>query len=393
MSFVLLDSKDWCKGIYEKGNLHFEKMPTDLSSTWKYSPCLSDREVVYASLYAQGRSIDEVCPLSLKQEWDSRKQKLSAFHKSFKKAKIDLNQTCFYDLVPQQFLLELCETKTKIIDHVIETFEKPKNYDLLLETEKVIEQISNQKLNIDLSLLLQEVHKNRTRTILQRLNKASLYIKYNLFGSKTGRLTTRTGTFPILNLDKNYKSIIKPVNDLFIELDFNAAEVRVLLGLSGEQQPQEDIHEWNAKRLGCSREEAKRDIFAWLYGSSKVESSKFESLFNLNKIMQSKYDGDYVESLYGRKIKSDSFHSLNYLVQSSTSELVLEQMIKINKILKNKKSFISFIVHDSIVIDLSKEDKSLVQDLVDTFTKTKLGDFPVNISIGKDYGNLRKIKC
>lgn len=393
MSFVLLDNKDWCKGIYQKGNLYFEEMPTDLSSTWKYSSCLSDRSVAYASLYAQGKNLDEVCPKSLKQEWDFRKNKLSAFHKSFKKAKIELDETCFFDLVPEQFLLELCETKTKIIDHVIQTFEKPKNYDLLLETEKVIEQISVQKLNIDLSLLLQEMHKNRARTLLQRLNKTLFYVRYNLFGSKTGRLTTRTGTFPILNLDKNYKSIIKPVNDLFIELDFNAAEVRVLLGLSGEQQPKEDIHEWNAKRLNISREEAKKDIFSWLYGSTKVDSSKFESLFNLNKIMQSKYDGEYIESLYGRKIKSDSFHSLNYLVQSSTAELVLDQITKINKILKNKKSFISFIVHDSVVIDLSKEDKSLVQDLVDTFTKTKLGDFPVNISMGKDYGNLRKIKC
>ena len=393
MSFVLLDSKDWCKGVYQKGNLYFKKMPSDLSSTWKYSSCLSDRNVAYASLYAQGKSLDEVCPPSLKQEWDLRKKKLSAFHKSFKKAKIELDETCFYDLVPEQFLLELCETKTKIIDYVVETFEKPKNYDLLLETEKVIEQISTQKLNIDLSLLLQEIYKNRARTLLQRLNKTSFYVKYNLFGSKTGRLTTRTGTFPILNLDKNYKSIIKPVNDLLIELDFNAAEVRVLLGLSGEQQPQEDIHEWNAKRLNVSREEAKKDIFSWLYGSAKIDSSKFENLFNLNKIMQSKYDGEYVESLYGRKIKSDSFHSLNYLVQSSTAELVLEQMIKINKILKNKKSFISFVVHDSVVIDLSKNDKSLVQELITTFSRTRLGDFPVNISMGKDYGNLRKIKC
>jgi DNA polymerase I-like protein with 3'-5' exonuclease and polymerase domains len=109
--------------------------------------------------------------------------------------------------------------------------------------------------------------------------------------------------------------------------------------------------------------------------------------------MDSKYDGEYIESLYGRKIKSDSFHSLNYLVQSSTAELVLDQIIKINKILQNKKSFISFIVHDSVVIDLDKEDKNMVQELVDTFSKTKLGNFPVNISMGKDYGNLRKVKC
>ena len=393
MSFVMLDTKNWCKGIYQEGELHFDKLPEKMTATWKYSSSLENKNIDYASLYANGMTIEQVCPQHLQQEWDLRKKKLSSFHKSFTKAKINLDEVCFYDLVPAQFLLELCDTKTKIIDHVIENFDKPKNYSLLLETEKIIEQISQQKLNIDLSYLRKEVHKNRARTLLSRLNKSLPIVSYNLFGSKTGRLTTRPLTFPILNLDKEYKSVIKPRNDLFIELDFNAAEVRVLLGLSGEEQPQEDIHEWNAKRLNISREEAKKDIFSWLYGSSKVESVKFENLFNLNKIMDSKYDGEYVESLYGRKIKSDSFHSLNYLVQSSTAELVLDQIIKINKILQNKKSFISFIVHDSVVIDLDKEDKNMVQELVDTFSKTKLGNFPVNISMGKDYGNLRKVKC
>jgi hypothetical protein len=174
-------------------------------------------------------------------------------------------------------------------------------------------------------------------------------------------------------------------------LDYNAAEVRVLLGLSGEEQPKNDIHEWNAERLGITREEAKKEIFSWLYGSKKIDTKKYENYFGLNKLMEQKYDGRIITSLYGRKIESDQFHSLNYLIQSSTTELFLDQVSKINKILKDKKSFISFLVHDSVVIDLAKEDKKLINIILSTFAKTKLGTFPVNISAGKDYGQLRKL--
>ena len=140
-----------------------------------------------------------------------------------------------------------------------------------------------------------------------------------------------------------------------------------------------------------TREEAKRDLFAWLYGSQKVDGTKYEKMFGLNKVMDRFYDGETITNFFKRKIKSDNFHKLNYLVQSTSNDLVLEQVVKLNNFLKNNKSFISFIVHDSVVIDLSKEDRDQVNNLISMFSRTALGTFPVNISIGKDYGSLRKI--
>lgn len=391
MTFIALDNKDWCKGIYYQGKLHFDHFPDDLRRTWKYAPYLDDRNIQYGFIFAQGKSLDDVCPQSLYNFWQQQKAKLKAYHNSFVEAKIDLNQNCFFDLVPKQFLLELCEIKTQIIDHVFETYEEPENYNLLLETSKIIHKISERKLSLDLSVFNGKIANHRARTLRNTISKSNAQINYNLFGSKTGRLTTIPGSFPILNLDKEYRSVIRPTNDLFIELDFNAAEVRTLIALSGEKQPLNDIHEWNAKRFGISRDEAKREIFSWLYGSKKIESSKYEKFFGLNKMMDQFYDGFTIRNSYKRKIKSDQFHSLNFLIQSTTNDLVLDQIIKINNLLKNKKSFISFFVHDSVVIDLAKEDREIVSTLIDTFSNTQLGKFPVNISVGKDYGNLRGV--
>lgn len=393
MTFVLLDDKDWCKGVYHRGELHFKDLPKSLSKTWNYISYLSDLDIEYCSIYAQGKTLDQVCPSSFKDEWDNRKNKLKAFRNSFHEAKISLEENCFFDLVPQQFLLEICETKSKIIDHVFETYKKPENYTFLLEVSKVIDKISQQALNLDLGYLKDQKYETRARNLFSRLKTCKNVVKYNLYGSKTGRLTTQPDTFPILNLDSKYRSIIKPQNDILVELDYNSAEARVLLGLAGIEQPQEDIHAWNAKRLNITREEAKTEFFAWLYGSKQIDSEKYNKIFKLDRVLSEYYKAGVVTNFYNRKIESDQFHSMNYLVQSTTNDLVLRQMLKINNLLKNKKTFISFIVHDSIVLDLAKEDKQLITNIVDQFSNTEFGNFPVNLSAGKDYGNLRKIKC
>lgn len=393
MVFIVLDDKDWCKGVYHQGKLHFSELPQTISKTWNYSSYLDKLNVEYASIYTQGKSLDEVCPSSLKEEWNKRKSKLKAFHNSFVEAKVSLEENCFFDLVPQRFLLELCETKSKIVEHVFEAYQKPSNYEFLLETSKVIKKISEQNLNIDLGFLRNQKHETRARTLYSRLKKIKNNIRYNLYGSKTGRLTTEPNTFPILNIDSKYRSIIRPQNDLFVELDYNSAEARVVLGLAGLDQPKEDIHQWNAKRLSLTREEAKTEFFAWLYGSKQIDAEKYNDIFKLQKVLPQYYKDGVVTNFYDRKIEADEFHSMNYLVQSTTNDLVLRQLLKINKILENKKSFISFIVHDSIVIDLAKEDKELIKYIVQEFSQTEFGDFPVNLSAGKDYGNLRKIKC
>lgn len=393
MSFVLLDNKNWCKGIYHKGDLHFGQMPDTISKTWKYSSSLKHKNIQYASLFAQGKEIEQCCPEALSEQWAKQVSKLSAYHNSFVEAKINLEENCFYDLVPSQFLLEFCSVKCKVIEHVLETYKKPENYNLLLQAEEIISDISEQKLNIDLAALNKSQHQVKARRIASRLKEVRHVVDYNLFGTKTGRLTTKKNTFPILNLDSDLRFLIKPKNDLFVELDYNAAEVRVLLALAEQEQPNGDIHEWNAKKFSLTREQAKQEIFAWLYGSTKIESEKYENYFQLDKVLEKYYDGKTVTNFFKRQIEADDFHKLNYLIQSTSNDLVLNQIYKIKKLFENRKSFISFIVHDSLVIDLAKEDKELIKEAINIFSNTNLGQFPVNISAGKDYGSLRKVKC
>ena len=41
------------------------------------------------------------------------------------------------------------------------------------------------------------------------------------------------------------------------------------------------------------------------------------------------------------------------------------------------------------MIDFANEDKDLLSSIVEKFSNTELGLFKVNVSAGKDFGNLR----
>ena len=99
-----------------------------------------------------------------------------------------------------------------------------------------------------------------------------------------------------------------------------------------------------------------------------------------------------VTNFYGREIECDEEHALNYIVQSTASDMFLRQVLKVNKLLEGRKSKIAFMIHDSLIIDLAKEDRQLIGDIEKTFSETDFGAFKTNISAGKTFGEMRIIK-
>ena len=393
MIFQTLDEKQECVGIYYGDELIFNQpLPENLSHTWSYSAFLADLDVEYAKLYCGSQTLDDVCPESLKDQWDDVKERLLAFHKSLRTAKIDLSQNCFYDLVPQRFLIEYCYVRNLITDWVFQNFEKPKNYDYMLDLTREIDRIKHTKLKINLKEL--NMAKRSHRDFSKKIQKTKPYCHFNINGTRTGRLTTTKTSFPILTFKHEYRSILKPNNDFFVELDFNAAEIRTLLSLQNKPQPQEDIHEWNIKNVFSgkeTREEAKQRIFAWLYNPESTDYA-CEKAYDRKNILTKYFSGDKIINAFGTEIESEKRTALNYIIQSTCAENVLRQMIKVSKALQGSKSYVAFPIHDSIVIDFSMEDGDKLKELVKIFSQTELGDFKVNIRAGKDFGSLKDIE-
>jgi hypothetical protein len=393
MTFLALDDKTECVGFYHNGQLLFGQEPRgDLLSTWKYQAYLKNKNIQYANLYVAGKDFDEVCPEHLQDRWKELNSKAKSFIRSFVEAKVSLKENCFYDLVPNKFLIDFCDIKCQIIDYVLENYPKPIDYEFKRDLEILLTTIRNQKLSFDDVAIKNNLHDNKVRDFAQSYLSKDNYITYNQFSSKTGRLTTEENSFPILNLSKNLRSFIKPNNDFFLDIDYNAAEVRVFLALNGFKQPTIDIHEWNKEKFGyIDRNTAKNDFISWLYGKKNQRERDFKKYYNTDMIKKKYWDGNLVKNHYGREIIADEFHSVNYIVQSTTADMALRQVLKVNELLKDCKSKIKMIIHDNIVIDMKKEEKELVKQIVDTYNDTEFGKFKSSVKIGKSLGDMRKI--
>ena len=385
----LLKNKNKDIKIYKDLQIH-NAFKSDFKRTWKYLPVMRGMDIEYAFIYANGKTFDQVCPEYLKRDWTEISEKMKSYVRSFAKAKIDLSVHDVYDLMPEKFLIRYGELRNKVTDHVFENYSKPKNYDFLLSLNKLLEQIATQRLNTNLQPLKNNLTTIRSRKLYNNVNN---YISYNLFGTKTGRLTTAKNSFPILTLNKEHRAILEPNNDWYVEMDFNAAELRTLLALSGKEQPQEDIHEWNAKHVyegRLTREQAKERIFAWLY-NPESEDHLSEGVYERQSVLGEYWDGNHVITAFDRKIEADGHHALNYIIQSTASDLFLRRMVKIGELLENRKTNIAFGVHDSLVLDFSVEDKDILKELITVFASTDLGKFKVNLKAGKNFGNMVKL--
>ena len=393
MIFQTLDSKNECVGFYASNKLHFDKRLDGLSKTWHYAPYLEEG-IEYASLYTQGKKLTEVCPSHLKEDFERCSKRLKSYLRAFQLSKINLKQNCFFDLVPERFLLEYYSIRNKVTEHVFENYERPENYEFLLNLTRIIHDIGLKKMNVDYSNFSAFPTNEKTKAFYRKLRKTVPYISYNTFGTVTGRLTVDKRSFPILTFPKAYRKILIPNNTRFVEFDFNAAELRTLLGLSGVEQPKEDIHEWIVKNVfegSITREESKTRTFAWLY-NPEAKNEKLEKLFNKESLVDTFWKDGRVITPFKRVMECDRKHALNYLIQSTTSDMFLRQMIKTSELFKGRKSYIAFCMHDSLVIDFCEEDKDLISKVHSIFSDTKLGYYKTNISVGRDYGSMKKMK-
>jgi hypothetical protein len=387
-----MDNKTDCAGTYLSGQFVWDKIPDGITRTWSYSDHLFGRDIDYANLLVAGKPLDAVCPEHLRERWDSVQGLLKAHFKAFVASKIDLDDVCFYDVVPQKHLQHYFEMKNEITEWIFENIEQPDNYNFLKRIQAATRELKQHPVKFNsFACYCISAEDQKAKHLYDQFGESTPFVDYDIFGTVTGRLTTKKNSFPILNLKKELKFMVSPNNDAFLELDFNAAEVRTMLALQGHEQPEEDIHEWNIKNIfkeDLSREKAKTKLFAWLYNE---ESQAIQSdFYNRESLRETFYRDGKVETPFGRSIDAPVRKALNYLLQSTSSDNTLDRFCKISNFLRATRSHVAFVVHDSVVIDLHKDDRFLIPQLVEMFGDTKLGKFKVNCSLGKNLGNMKE---
>lgn len=338
-------------------------------------------------------------PDHLKDEWERVNKKLKSFINCFIESKVSLKENCIFDLTPERFLKEYYDVKSKITEYVFSTCEKPQEYEFYKRFNELLHDINNRQLELDKNWLSEKLWDIQAKKLWDKINNGQISISYNMYASVTGRLTVEENSFPFLNLNKNLRNVIVPKNNWLVEVDLNAAELRVAMALMNKPQIDGDLHEWSAKNIfngSLSRSEAKQAATSWLYNSQNKLAIKYDkelnAHYNKDALREMYWVDGLVHTPYNRHIVSDEHHAISYLNQSTLIDLWHRQLIKADDLLSGKKSFIMALLHDSAIIDLADEDKYLLPQIIKTVSQTHWGSFPVNVKIGNNFGNMKKIK-
>jgi len=391
MLFQIFDDKAKCALIYVNGKFSDGLTPSCVQ-TWAYMPYMKEKnDIEYAQLYALGKTIDNLCSDTLKAKWEKAQTRAKAILKASHEVGLNLNNHCVYDLLPRHILIEIANIKNEICRNVFKNYKKPVNYDHLLKINKMISDIKTQKLNLDLSTIVRITIQDKNTYKL--ISESQPYIDYDMFKTVTGRLSTKKGSFPIMTLAKKYRRILLPNNNWLFEMDFNACELRTALALLGHRQPEEDLHDWNLKHVfkrAKSRDNAKKRIFSWLYNPNSKDEA-ISKVYDREKLKSLYFKDNKVITPFGREIECDEGHAISYLVQSTAADMVFEQMYKVWEFLKDKKSFIKFCNHDSVMIDLHTEQEYEFNEIKELFSNTRFGKFKVNCLGGKNWAEMKDL--
>tara|TARA_B100000214_G_scaffold88339_1_gene60761 strand:+ start:3786 stop:4913 length:1128 start_codon:yes stop_codon:yes gene_type:complete len=369
-----LDIKDNCKGVFFDGHLmtnDYQQKISEAKYAWKYSGIFEGMSHDFLYILTRGAPLEEFS--KEKQQFREVKQILEAHQRASVTAKVEMSENCFYDLLPAGLLSRYFLLRERAMINLLENRNFAEDKQILHKAHILTSRLSRRQILV---------------------NSVPRQISYNIFGTKTGRFTNSRTSVPILTMKRDDRGGLSPKNSVFLELDYNAAELRTLLALQGTAQPEEDLHFWNMKNIYSSkmtRDEAKRKIFAWLY-NSKLHDKQIEGIYNREHVQSQFWSSGYISTPFGRKIEVERKNSLNYLLQSTTNDIVIENALKISEALKGKRSFVCFTMHDSVVLDFCRSETKLLKDIKGLFMNNRLGRYPCNIAIGKNYGAMRKVK-
>jgi len=360
--------------------------------------------------------------MSFVRKFNKINNKIVSYKKTFTDLGINFNEVKIEYCIPDKLLSEFLSFRVEFLKLFSEYI---KNTDLSYYNEYFkkskyalsnLQDIAFDKEYLSYSLLLNKsVISSTSNFRLKTGTNISSPIKMNMFGTRTGRLTVKSG-LDILTLPKTYRSIIqsKFTGGEVHLFDFNAFEIRVAAFLIERFDivEQDDIHCFFAEKVFGSKDKRglfKKAFFPIFYGSSierlsglcdisfsdaKDLSKKIKKVFPYHKIndLISKYrigNKSYIKNCFGRPIFIEddcpSYKLVNYFIQSSASDLALQTLYDIVKYIQEErlKSGPIYIHHDAIAIDISPKEKKYLSTIKDIMeNKNRFGvKFPISNDI------------
>lgn len=237
-------------------------------------------------------------------------------------------------------------------------------------------------------------------------NGKIVYTQYHIY-TVTGRPSNNFGGVNYAALNKSDDTrkdyISRFENGALYLYDYQAFHPTILSNYLKIGRPEAmSLHEYLGRKyfdvdeLTDERyEESKKKTFFYLYGNDSIHEDVKDIKF-YQKVAKLKRDFgkmDVIETpIFKRKMNAEGMEiskKFNYFLQCFESEINFVKMKQVNDYLSDKKSCLVLYTYDSFLLDISNDEKYIINDVSDILEK---GGFPVTIEVGKNYKDMQKIR-
>ena len=226
-----------------------------------------------------------------------------------------------------------------------------------------------------------------------------LYQNYNFF-TTTSRPSNSIHNLNFAALTPEHRKCFSPLNDVFVEFDFDAYHPRLIGNLVDYDFPNSSVHEYLSEKYGVDIDKGKNMTFQYLYGGIPNEiASKIEFL-NMTKNLINEMWIEFKNKkkinthIYNRPLKEENLDNLNpqklfnYYIQSYETERNVKLLIKLHQYLLSRKTNIVHYNYDSFLFDYDRSDG--VQTIYDIKRILEGNGFMTKTNVGLNYGEMKR---
>jgi len=374
-------------------NVAKKRVSTILKSAGKLYT-LDKKELLYH--FSLPEAIDLSLLYSMKYfqrlEFTKLDNKLNYFYNKFR-TQNNINQ-----LIPLSKLYESCEELyEKIKEHI--KIEQPSGFDFYNNTAtSVFYLLEQQGLGIDNEEFIKKFNPREPR---YNIENNVVLTSYNLYNA-TSRPTNSYNSvnFAAIPHTEGHRKLFNPLNDYFVEFDFDGYHLRLLCDEINYKLTDESAHKQLAKNYFSTDDiseqqykEAKQINFHAIYGKIPEEHKNLKIFKKIQEYIDSMWskfnDNGFVCNPQSKKPFTKELKDMhpaklmNYMMQSLETSNNILILKKVLKYLQKKKTKVALYTYDAILFDFSKEDgKETLQEIQEILENDK--KFPVKFKFSKD---------
>ena len=226
-----------------------------------------------------------------------------------------------------------------------------------------------------------------------------LYQNYNFF-TTTSRPSNSIHNLNFAALTPEHRKCFSPLNDVFVEFDFDAYHPRLIGDLVGYDFPNSSVHEYLSEKYGVNVDKGKTKTFQYLYGGIPNKIADKIEFLNMTKNLINEMWIEFKNKkkinthIYNRPLKEENLDNLNpqklfnYYIQSYETERNVKLLIKLHQYLLSRKTNIVHYNYDSFLFDYDKSDG--VQTIYDIKKILEENGFMTKTNVGLNYGEVKK---